>query len=377
MSRILVVGSFDPAFPRNAQIIRLLRQRDHTVDLAAVRVWSASRADDAGRPWPLVALRSLLGAARVAWAAASARRADLVLLLHPSQVDALVVRPIAAIRRMPVMIDMFISLHDTLVLDRKMLEPGSLRSAVAQSLDRLAVGRAGLILTDTEDHASALTEITGATPSRFRVLPVGPDPSLYRRRPQEEAQAGVVLFYGTYIPLHGAETIVVAAAQLAGEAIRFRMIGAGQERAHVERLARELGAPVEFVDAIPEKLLQDEIAGASICLGVFGVTDKAARVIPNKVVQCLAVGRPVITADTPAIARSLGEAVVRVPPGDPDALATAVLRVHEDPALRHQLVTAGRQAVERTCGDRTVSEMLDGYLFDAVAGAARARWSRG
>jgi glycosyltransferase involved in cell wall biosynthesis len=79
---------------------------------------------------------------------------------------------------------------------------------------------------------------------------------------------------------------------------------------------------------------------------VFGTTAKAARVIPNKVYQCMGMDRAVITGDTPAVRESFhdGVDVVLTAPGDADALAAAILRLARDPALRARL---GRVAGER------------------------------
>ena len=60
---------------------------------------------------------------------------------------------------------------------------------------------------------------------------------------------------------------------------------------------------------------------------MFGTSDKAARVVPNKVFQCAAAGRAVITARTPALTRAFGDALVTVPPGDAAALADAVRKL--------------------------------------------------
>ena len=71
--------------------------------------------------------------------------------------------------------------------------------------------------------------------------------------------------------------------------------------------------------------LNREIREAHLCLGIFGVTPKALRVIPCKVYDSLAVGRPVVTADTPGARELLedGRTAVLVPPGDAAALADA------------------------------------------------------
>ena len=73
-----------------------------------------------------------------------------------------------------------------------------------------------------------------------------------------------------------------------------------------------------------------------MCLGIFGATEKAALVIPNKVFQILSARRPLITRDSPAIRELLGDGVpgaTLVPPADPVALAAAIERARtESPA---------------------------------------------
>ena len=106
---------------------------------------------------------------------------------------------------------------------------------------------------------------------------------------------------------------------------------------------------------MPESELPGEIARASICLGVFGTSDKAARVVPNKVFQCAAAGRAVVTAATPAMTGAFGDAFVTVPVGDPTALADAVreLRGAEAPGRRRARPSGVRGAVLRSRARRT------------------------
>lgn len=64
-----------------------------------------------------------------------------------------------------------------------------------------------------------------------------------------------------------------------------------------------------------------------MCLGVFGTGPKTELVVPNKVLQALAAGRPVITADTSAIREQTwpAHALTLIPAGDPAALADTLL----------------------------------------------------
>jgi hypothetical protein len=56
-------------------------------------------------------------------------------------------------------------------------------------------------------------------------------------------------------------------------------------------------ANVETIERVPLEQLPNEIAAATICLGVFGTSDKAHWVAPHKVFECAAVGRPIITGE--------------------------------------------------------------------------------
>ena len=62
-------------------------------------------------------------------------------------------------------------------------------------------------------------------------------------------------------------------------------------------------------------------------------------------VEALARGTPAVVADLPVFAETLGEGALRVPPGDAEALADALLRLEREPGLRERLVAAGREAV--------------------------------
>jgi glycosyltransferase involved in cell wall biosynthesis len=73
-------------------------------------------------------------------------------------------------------------------------------------------------------------------------------------------------------------------------------------------------------------------------------------------VEALARGTPVVVADLPVFAETLGDGALRVPPGDADVLADALLRLERDEELRRRLVAAGREAVANLSWERAARE---------------------
>jgi glycosyltransferase involved in cell wall biosynthesis len=331
--------------PRSRQWLRLLERLECDVEVRNVPAWDPDRASTAARS-PLAMLPRVLGAlARLAWYLLRCERPDLVVFLYPGHVDACILGPIARLRRVPAVLDVFISLYDTVVLDRGLHGKRSPQAIATRALDTLACWSVQRVVVDTPEHASFFAAFTHRARDRFAVLWVGADEALYTSAPDPGDDAPV-LWYLTFIPLHGFDTVARAAARL-GPGRKIRLVGDGQDRPAAESTAHELGLTnLEFVAPVPEAELPGEIARASICLGVFGTSEKAARVVPNKVFQCAAAGRAVVTADTPAVRTAFGDALVTVPAGDADALAAALDDLRGD--LRLQAAARARAVfVER------------------------------
>ncbi len=120
----------------------------------------------------------------------------------------------------------------------------------------------------------------------------------------------------------------------------------------------DLPPNVEWLHWIEYDELPREYWGAGCALGIFGTSDKALRVIPNKAYQALACGTPLITGDTPAARELLtdGENALLVPPGDPAALAEAMRRVAADPELAKRLSNGGRAVYEARASEEVLGE---------------------
>jgi glycosyltransferase involved in cell wall biosynthesis len=60
--------------------------------------------------------------------------------------------------------------------------------------------------------------------------------------------------------------------------------------------------------------------------------------------------------------------VATTPPGDPHALAARIAELIDDPDARERLARAGRERYESRFAEAALSELLDGYLADALVG---------
>lgn len=352
--RALYFGTYDRAYPRNAQVISCLRGAGVEVIEAHSAVWGRHN-------WSL----GLGQLARVARAETrlvrqGAREADVLVVGYPGHFDLTAARRVA--RRRPIVFNPLVSLYDTLVEDRGRFRAGTLAAGVVRQVDRIAFARSDVVVADTVAHARFFRERFGLPVDTVEVALVGAEDRLFRPgwRPPGAFHA---LFVGKLVPLQGIETIL-AAARLAPE-IPLRVIGEGQ----LDGLLAERPGHVEHVPWVEYEDLPAVYQRAGCVLGIFGTSDKAARVIPNKVFQGLACGRPVVTGDTPAARELLtdGADALLVPPGDPAALADALRRLANDPVLGERLGAAGRATYELHASEPVLGEVWRAILERSLA----------
>ncbi|HEX9186453.1 MAG TPA: glycosyltransferase [Vicinamibacteria bacterium] len=348
--RLLCWGTYDTSKPRTRILRDGLRAIGAVLHECHAPVWEGieDKSQVAGRTRRLRLVLGWLGRyPALVWAFLRAPRPDLVLVGFPGVLDVIVAAPLARLRRVPIVWDMFMSLYDTVVLDRRLVAADTLRARALRWLEGLAVRRADLVFLDTEAHARRVESLFGLPARRCGAVWVGAELERFRLPPPAGAPARppgtplAVLFYGQFIPLHGLDTIVAAARLTREEAVEWTLVGRGQEAPAIRRLLAETPLPkIRWVEWVDYADLRTWIQAADVCLGIFGTSDKAASVIPNKVFQIVAAGKPLITRDSPAIRELLEPVppcVTLVPPGDATALAQAV-RAH---ARRARAAEAG------------------------------------
>jgi glycosyltransferase involved in cell wall biosynthesis len=358
--RVLYFGTYERAYPRNAQVISCLRGAGVEVLERHEAVWDGRR--DSWRAGPAAAAKLALAEARLLHRANDAF--DCVIVGYPGHFDLAAAKRTASGK--PVVFNPLVSLFDTFVADRGRFRPGSIAARALAEADRRALRAADLVVADTRAHADRMAELAALPADRVEVAFVGAEERVFTPG-WSPAEPFTILFVGKLIPLHGLDT-VLAAARAAPE-LRFRLVGSGQ----LEQLVRERPANVEHVPWVEYERLPSEFHRAGCALGVFGTSEKARRVIPNKAFQAIACGTPLVTADTPAARELLvdGESALLVPPGDPQALAEALRRLESDRELAKRIAAGGRNAYERSASEQVLGgrwrELLEAELERAAA----------
>ena len=330
--RVLYLGTYERDYPRNAQVISCLRRSGVEVVESHVSLWESERHKlSPGARTLARAVRAELRLAR-----RSANGSDAVIVGYPGHIDMPAARRVAGDR--PIVFNPLVSLEDTMVDDRGLVSAASLRARVLRRIDRHAFRAADLVVADTSAHAAYFGSRFDLAPERLQVCYVGAEDRLFR--PGERSPDDfTVLFVGKLIPLHGIETILAAAA-LSLE-IPFLVVGSGQ----LDAVLANAPPNVRHEPWVDYELLPQLYRSAGCALGIFGTSDKAARVIPNKAFHALATATPLITSDTRAQRELLedGRDALLVPPGNPEALAFAVRRLASDSELGAGIGAQGRE----------------------------------
>ncbi len=344
--RVLWIGTYESDYPRTRVLITGLRELGVEVveHHRPVLERHVHKLGGGMRPLALAgtAARWLAAWTMLPFSAARMGQVDAVVAGYLAQPDVIPAWAVARAKRAPLVVDMMISLSDTLAGDRGVAGRGV--GQVLAGVDRTTLRLADIVLVDTAANGRFFVERFGVPSDRIVVAPVGAESERFPAAPPPSGPP-TALFYGKLSPLHGLATVLEAARMPGVPPVR--LIGDGQLGGWLrDELDRDRPPDLRWDPWVPYPALAGEIADAAICLGVFGTSDKAARVVPNKVWQAMAVGRPVVTADTPGIREAVqdGETGLLVPPGDAAALAEALRTLAGDVALRERMGAAARAA---------------------------------
>lgn len=293
---------------------------------------------------------------------------DVLMVGYPGQFDAFLARMLANQKHKPLVWDVLMSIY-LVALERNLDQAKGSSVKLIRKAEAKALKKPDLLIQDTQPYVDWLCQTYGLTSEKFRLVPLGADDRIFQPQPNLNRPDDLfrVLYYGTYIPNHGVDVILGAAELLqAYTDILFKMIGEGPERAEAERFAQQKGLNnIQFQDWVPQAELPSRMARADVCLGAFGQTPQSLMTVHNKVYEGMAMGKPVITGQSPAIAAQFhsGEELLACP-RTPQGLAESILQLKENPELRAKLGANALRTFQERYSLQSLGELILGYLHE-------------
>lgn len=223
----------------------------------------------------------------------------------------------------------------------------------------------------------------GIDPAKLFFVPNGIVPALWDEGSRDVGRSSfslapdevAVSYIGTLGMAHGLGTVLDAAQHLSGQRIRFLIIGDGAEREDLQARAKAKGLQhVTFTGLLPRAEIADVMAATDIALVTLKPSETFKSVLPSKMFEAMAAGRPILLAvegEAKQVLQRSG-AGIAVAPGQALPLADAISYLAGDAALRASLGDAGRAFVRREFNRTT---WADRYL-KILEGLARPRAPR-
>jgi glycosyltransferase involved in cell wall biosynthesis len=365
---VTVVTSF-PNFPQGKLHAgyRNLWRRAETIDgIRVVRVKTFIAPNKGGALRRALDFLSFMVTGTVA--ALAERRPDVVVATSPQFFAAVAGWLVGALKRLPFVFE----LGD--IWPASIVGVGAMRRnpllALMEKIELFLYRRAARVVALTRAFKENLTG-RGIDPGKIAVVRNGVDLGRYAPRPRDAGLAAewgladkfVIGYVGTHGMAHGLGNVLDAAERArAREDICFLLVGDGAERETlVADAARRKLANVRLIGPQPKEAMPRVWSLVDAALVHLRDSPVFAEVIPSKIFEAMAMGKPILLAAPKGEAKEIVEgdrAGLWIPPGDPEALAAAALQLADDAALRERLSAAALRAAPSHSRRAQAEEMI-------------------
>lgn len=243
------------------------------------------------------------------------------------------------------------------------------KSNLLKTRESILFNKADIILADTKLHVNLFSNILNIKKSKIFILYVGAEDTLFKpsssKKITNKNNIFEILFYGSFISLQGTQTIIKAAKLCSNHTnIRWTLLGSGPDLDKCKKLA-ETYSNIFFEKDIEYSNLASRINKADLLLGIFGNSNKAENVIPNKVFQSLACGKTIITRKSNAYPKGIlkkDNGIIFVEPNNPIALYEAVLKIFKNKNSLQKSNDQARNIYETYFSEKIIGRQLKNIL---------------
>jgi glycosyltransferase involved in cell wall biosynthesis len=264
---------------------------------------------------------------------------------------------------------------------------GRLLHRLAVVLERMTFHRADWVIATNESYARVAVERGRVPRARVSVVRSAPDLDRFVQVPADPALKGgrehLLCYLGVMGPQDGVDYALRAVAHLRHDMgrddIRAVFIGSGDVFDEMVALSRtlEIDDVVHFTGRISDEDVQRHLSTADVCLAPDPFNPLNDVSTMNKIVEYMAMSRPIVSFDLREARVSAGDAAVYAPPNDEREFARLVAALLDDPERRDRMGAIGRARVEgELCWAVSRRHLIAAY-DGLLAAAPRRRRRRG
>jgi glycosyltransferase involved in cell wall biosynthesis len=275
-------------------------------------------------------------------------KADLVYILpmNSNMIEIAII--LKKIYGTPIVSELYISLYDTLVNDRKKLKDNTKRSEYLRKIDRMLIEKSDFLIHLSNHEFNYISKLVGANinPSRLKIFPLAIEVKLTANNVVDPENIFRMCWWGNYSPLHGLEKIFIAIKILKsqGHKIRLDVWGPQDLSNPYVTVAKEMSLSEEIIFHPSDysiKLQEYLTHYCDLALGIFGDSGKAKNAVANKVIDATAMKLPVLTMDSPCLWEFFEPTEIFTCSNKPEEMAQKISEILIDPENLKATASAG------------------------------------
>jgi len=239
-------------------------------------------------------------------------------------------------------------------------------------LEKLTYKTANLVIATNESYKKIITTRGRVKEENIFVVRTGPDCERFRRlKPEPKLKRGreyMVCYLGVMGPQDGVDYLLHSVEFITGTRgrndILFVLIGGGDSFNDLRKMSIDLGVEehILFTGRIPDGELMRYLSTADVCVDPDPKNEFTDKSTMNKVMEYMAMGKPVVSFDLKETRFSAGNAALYAKPNDTRDFSNKILELLNDEKRREKMGECGRKRIEEELTwDHTKKELIKAY----------------
>lgn len=263
---------------------------------------------------------------------------------------------------------------------------GRILYLLTRFVERLTFAAADAVISTNESYRRVAIERGGMPPDRVAVVRSAPDLSRFTaKRPDASLRGGkrhLLAYLGVMGPQDGVDHALRALALLRDEVgcddFRCVFMGAGDAFDEMNALSVDLGIAdiVDFPGRVPDEFVERCLSTADVCLSPDPLNPLNDVSTMNKVVEYMAMGRPIVSFDLMEARVSAGDAALYATANDDLGFAKAIDSLLQDASGRRRMGELGRRRVEQELSWEVSRRALIQFYTDVIGADRRETRTR-